>query len=161
MSTLDKLQKNSKNKIAAPFGATKIRHRDPVPTNAPTLNIALGGALDGGLLPGILMIAGPSKHFKSNVGLVVCSAWMKAHPKSIMLFYDTEFGASEKYFENAGIDPERVFHSPLTDIEQLKFDIVTQLDGFDKTDDVIIFIFYNRRSFKSWVDNDCFKNYSK
>jgi RecA/RadA recombinase len=56
------------------------------------------------------------------------------------LFYDSEFGAPQSYFKAAGIDPSRVLHTPVTDIEQLKFDIMAQLAELKRGDRVIILI---------------------
>jgi hypothetical protein len=58
----------------------------------------------------------------------------------VILFYDSEFGSTDKYFETAGIDPERVLHTPITNIEELKFDIMTQIDNFEKGDRIMIMI---------------------
>jgi len=56
------------------------------------------------------------------------------------LFYDSEFGTPQSYFESFGVDMDRVIHTPITDVEQLKFDIMQQLDGLDKKDKVCIVI---------------------
>ena len=48
--------------------------------------------------------------------------------KMLLLFYDSEFGSPQSYFEAFGIDTNRVLHTPITDVEQLKFDLVGQLD---------------------------------
>ena len=67
------------------------------------------------------------------------AAYLRAKPDAVVLFYDSEFG-SQSYFETFGIDTDRVLHTPVTDAEQLKFDLVSQLDQLDKKDDVIIVI---------------------
>ena len=103
-------------------------------------NVALSGSLNGGLTSGVTCIAGPSKHFKSSYGLLVCSAYLKKHKDSIILFYDSEFGSPKAYFSSFGIDQERVFHTPITNIEELKFDMISQLQNFNRTDKVIIMI---------------------
>jgi len=56
------------------------------------------------------------------------------------LFYDSEFGTPQAYFESFGIDMGRVVHTPITDVEELKFDIAQQLDNIDKGDKVMIII---------------------
>jgi hypothetical protein len=38
------------------------------------------------------------------------------------------------------IDMERVLHTPITDLEELKFDLVSQLSNLDKGDKVIIIV---------------------
>lgn len=103
-------------------------------------NVGLSGDPDGGLIPGLTMIAGPSKHFKSMFALMMAGAYMKKHPDAILLFYDNEFGTPDSYFKFFNIDTKRVYHSPLLDIEQLKHDLVTQLTELDKKDEVVIVI---------------------
>ena len=63
---------------------------------------------------------------------------MEKYPDSILLFYDSEFGTPKKYFETFDIDMDRVLHTPLTDIEQLKFDIMQQLQELNRGDKLII-----------------------
>jgi RecA/RadA recombinase len=57
-----------------------------------------------------------------------------------LLFYDSEFGTPQSYFDSFGIDTNRVLHTPLTDIEQLKFDIMQQLSNLERGDRLIIVI---------------------
>lgn len=77
MSALDKLKKASKNEHAAILSESEFfNKRDLVRTKAATLNIALSGAIDGGLSSGLTVLAGPSKHFKclgADTKLVVYS----------------------------------------------------------------------------------------
>lgn len=111
-----------------------------VPTDVPMVNVALSGSIDGGITPGITVLAGPSKHFKTSFALLMASAYLQAKPESVVLFYDSEFGSPQTYFEQFGIDPERVLHTPITNIEELKFDLVAQLEELDRNDDVIVVI---------------------
>jgi RecA/RadA recombinase len=57
-----------------------------------------------------------------------------------MLFYDSEFGSPQSYFTNFGIDTSRVLHTPITNVEELKFDLINQLEAIDPDDKVIIVI---------------------
>ena len=57
-----------------------------------------------------------------------------------MLFYDSEFGSPQAYFKNFGIDTDRVLHTPIANVEELKFDLVNQLENMSRDDDVIIVI---------------------
>ena len=50
------------------------------------------------------------------------------------------FRSPVKYFETFGIDMERVLHTPLTDIEQLKFDIMQQLQEINRGDKLMIIL---------------------
>jgi RecA/RadA recombinase len=104
------------------------------------VNVALSGRIDGGLVPGLLMLAGPSKHFKSAFALMMAAAYQKKYDDAVVLFYDSEFGTPQSYFESFGIDLDRVLHTPITDVEQLKFDITTQLNQIDKGEKVVIII---------------------
>jgi RecA/RadA recombinase len=111
-----------------------------IQTNVPMVNVALSGSVDGGLTPGLTVLAGPSKHFKSAFSLLMASAYMKQYPDSVLLFYDSEFGTPKGYFESFNIDMDRVIHTPITDIEQLKFDVMKQLAEIGRNDKVVIVI---------------------
>jgi RecA/RadA recombinase len=111
-----------------------------VTTGVPMINVALSGKLDGGIVPGLTMWAGPSKHFKTAFSLLMAKSYMDKYPEAVLLFYDSEFGTPVKYFETFGIDMERVLHTPLTDIEQLKFDIMQQLQEVNRGDKLIIIL---------------------
>jgi RecA/RadA recombinase len=104
------------------------------------INVALSGRLDGGLTPGLTMWAGPSKHFKTAFSLLMAKSYMDKYDDAVLLFYDSEFGTPQSYFDTFGIDTERVLHTPLTDIEQLKFDIMKQLEGIERGEHVIILV---------------------
>jgi RecA/RadA recombinase len=109
-----------------------------IQTDVPIVNVALSGNLDGGLTPGLTMFAGPSKHFKTAFALLMAKSYMKKYEDAVVLFYDSEFGTPQSYFDAFGIDTERVLHTPITDVEQLKHDIMNQLQNIEKTDKVII-----------------------
>jgi RecA/RadA recombinase len=68
----------------------------------------------------------------------MAKSYMDKYPDAVLLFYDSEFGTPVKYFETFQIDMERVLHTPLTDIEQLKFDIMQQLQEVNRGDKLII-----------------------
>ena len=141
MSLLDKIVKNSTIKMTAPIMDSKVYgKKDMAPTQVPMVNVALSGRIDGGLTPGLLVLAGPSKHFKSAFALLMAGAYMQRNPDAVLLFYDAEFGTPQAYFESFGIDMERTVHTPITNVEQLKFDISQQLDKVEKGEKVIIVI---------------------
>lgn len=118
-----------------------MQESDPVSTNIPILNVALSGDPQGGLVSGSLQIAGESKRFKTLFGLVLVKAYMQKYPDSILLFYDSEFGTPKSYIDSVGIPIDRIVHAPIMNIEQLKFDLVNQLEkGIERGDRVIIFI---------------------
>lgn len=114
--------------------------RVEVPTAIPALNIAYSARIDGGLGSGLTVWAGPSKHFKSLFCLISAAAYLKAYPDAVCLFYDNEFGSPAAYFASVGIDPNRVLHSPFTTLEDLRTDMVNQLDGINRGDKVIFVI---------------------
>ena len=139
-SIMDKLKKNSKLDSEIITKSKYYGKKDMSPTDVPMLNVALSGSVEGGLSPGVTILAGPSKHFKTSFSLKIASAYMKQHPDAVMLFYDSEFGSPQSYFEMFGIDMERVLHCPITNIEELKFDITNQLEEIKKDDKVIIVV---------------------
>ena len=141
MSILDKIQKNSTIKDTAILSASKFfQKKDMIATTIPAINIALSGRIDGGLTPGLTMWAGPSKHFKTAFSLLMAKSYLDKYPDAALLFYDSEFGTPQSYFDSFGIDSKRVIHTPLTNIEQLKFDVMTQLEGVERSDHLIIII---------------------
>jgi len=67
MSLLDKLTKNSTVKLTSTLANSKVYgKKDMVPTQVPMVNVALSGRVDGGLTPGLTVLAGPSKHLKQH-----------------------------------------------------------------------------------------------
>jgi RecA/RadA recombinase len=141
MSILDKIKKNSSIKDSAILAKSKFfNEKDMIPTAVPIINVALSGKLDGGLTPGLTMWAGPSKHFKTAFSLLMAKSYLDKYEDAALLFYDSEFGTPQSYFDSFGIDTNRVLHTPLTDIEQLKFDIMAQLTQLERGDKLIIVI---------------------
>jgi RecA/RadA recombinase len=141
MSILDKIKKNSSIKDSAILSKSKFfLQKDMIPTDVPAINVALSGKLDGGLTPGLTMWAGPSKHFKTAFSLLMAKSYLDKYPDAALLFYDSEFGTPQSYFDSFGIDTERVLHTPLTDIEQLKFDVMGQLTSLERGEHLIIVI---------------------
>jgi len=138
---MNKLKKNSKIEFTSPLEDSKFfGNKDVISTPVPMINVALGGRLDGGLTPGLTVLAGPSKHFKTAFSLLMAKAYMDKYSDAVMLFYDSEFGTPQAYFDSFGIDKSRVLHTPITDVEQLKFDVVSQLNNLERGEKVIIVI---------------------
>jgi RecA/RadA recombinase len=111
---------------------------DVIPTAVPMINVALSGRLDGGLTSGLTIFAGPSRHFKTGFVLMCVKAYLEKYKEAVCLFYDSEFGSPQDYFQSFDIDVTRVIHTPITDVEQLKHDIMAQLAGIKRGDKVII-----------------------
>jgi RecA/RadA recombinase len=138
---MDKLKKNSKVDYTSILADSKFfNDKDMVPTNVPMINVALSGSMDGGLAPGLTVLAGPSKHFKTSFALIMASAYLKKYEDAVLLFYDSEFGSPQAYFENFDIDTNRVLHTPITNVEELKFDMISQLEGLERGDKVVVII---------------------
>ena len=141
MSILEKIKKNTTIKESDILSKSKFfTKKDMIPTSIPVINVALSGRLDGGLTPGLTMWAGPSKHFKTAFSLLMARSYLDKYPDAALLFYDSEFGTPQSYFDSFGIDAERVLHTPITDLEQLKFDIMQQINHLDRGDRVMIVI---------------------
>lgn len=141
MSLIDKLKKNSTIKDTDVLNKSQFfTKKDMIPTTVPAINIALSGRLDGGLTPGLTMFAGPSKHFKTLFSLICAKAYLDKYEDAVLMFYDSEFGTPQAYFESVGIDMERVLHTPITDVEQLKFDSMQQLKNLERGEHVIFVI---------------------
>lgn len=141
MSLLDKLKKSSRSAGVSVLSESELFGvKELTTTPVPMINAALSGSVDGGLASGLTVLAGPSKHFKSSFALLMAASYLKKHEDSILLFYDSEFGSPQSYFESFGIDTNRVLHTPVTNIEELKFDLVNQLKEIDRKDRVIIVI---------------------
>lgn len=138
---LNKLRKNTTIKDSDILSDSKFfTAKDMVATTVPAINIALSGKINGGFVPGLTIWAGPSKHFKTSFSLLMAKAYMDKYADAVMLFYDSEFGTPQAYFDSFGIDTSRVLHTPITDVEQLKFDIMHQFEEIKRGDHVIIVI---------------------
>lgn len=141
MNILDKIKKNTSIKDSAILSKSKFfTEKDMITTAIPIINVALSGKLEGGLTPGLTMWAGPSKHFKTAFSLLMAKSYLDKYEDAALLFYDSEFGTPQSYFDSFGINTDRVLHTPITDIEQLKFDVMTQLTQLERTDKLIIVI---------------------
>ena len=141
MSLIDKLKKNSTIKETSILTESKFFNtKDLIQTAVPALNVALSGRVDGGLTPGLTVFAGPSKHFKTAFSLLLAKSYLDKYEDAVVLFYDSEFGTPQSYFDTFGIDKDRVVHTPITDVEQLKHDSMSQLNNIERGDHVIIVV---------------------
>jgi|TARA_B110000914_G_scaffold169979_1_gene150619 RecA/RadA recombinase len=141
MGIMDKLAKNSRIKESSQLDKSKLfSNKVMVKTPVPMINVALSGDPDGGLSSGLTVLAGPSKHFKTSFALLMAAAYLDKYEDAVLLFYDSEFGSPQQYFKSFGIDTSRVLHSPITNVEELKFDLISQLENIERSDKVIIVI---------------------
>ena len=142
-SLLDKMKKASiikESSIVSESRFFSTKGTDSVPTDIPIINIALSGSIDDGLHKGLTFIAGPSRHFKSMLGLVLIRSYLNSDPEAICVFFDSEFGITREYLDANGIDVDRVIHVPITSIEELKFDLIKKLEAVDSGNKVIFFV---------------------
>ena len=140
-SLIERIKKNSTIKESDVIADSKfLNDKDLIQTSVPAVNVALSGKLDGGLTPGLTVFAGPSKHFKTAFAMLLAKAYLDKYEDGVILFYDSEFGAPQQYFETFEIDTSRVIHSPITDIEQLKHDSMQQLNNLERGDHVMIIV---------------------
>jgi RecA/RadA recombinase len=137
---MSKYKSSSTTKYSNTFDESILNNREVARTSVLALNIILGGVIASGLGSGLTMIAGPSKHFKSNISLMLVAAYLKLHPDAICIFYDTEYGITPEYLKAFKIDPKRVLHTPIDDIEEIKHDMATQLNQMDGKDKIVFLI---------------------
>lgn len=141
MSLRERLIKNSTLEHTSLLENSKIySKKDMIPTPVPMINVALSGSIDGGITPGLTMLAGPSKHFKTGFALLLASSFIRKYKDAVILFYDSEFGTPQGYFKTFGIPLDSVVHTPVMDVEELKHDISVQLQNLQRDDKVIIVV---------------------
>lgn len=138
---LSKLKKNTTSKFTDVLPNSEIYNgTEQIPTSIPLLNIALSGDLDVGFKPGIIGISGPSRHFKTGYLLQMAAAFQRKYADGVILFLDSEFGSPATYFEASGVDVNRVVHVPVTNLEEMTFELMQQIDGLARNDHVMIAI---------------------
>ena len=138
---LERLKKTCTIKEADVLENSKFfNKKDSIKTMVPALNVALSGDLNGGLTPGLTLLAGQSKNFKTGISIILAKAYMDKYKDAVLLFFDSEFGTPKSYFESFGIDQSRVLHIPIKNIEELKFEIVKQFTEMKRGDKVVTII---------------------
>ena len=95
-------------------------------------SLQVAESLEGGEQP---LLAGK---FKDQSELE--KAYLDKYDDAELLLYDSEFGTPQSYFDTFNIDKDRVIHTPITDVEQLKHDSMSQLNNIERGDHVIIVI---------------------
>ena len=114
--------------------------KETIPTDLPILNVAFSGDIEGGLTSGVTIFAGESKCYKSFLAIYAMKAYMDKYPDAVALFYDSEFGIPTGYMESIGMDLTRIIHIPITNIEEMKFDMVKRLEDIERGDKVFIMV---------------------
>jgi len=138
---LNKLKKSGTIKDSEILSSSSLlNNKDMITTSIPELNIALSGELDGGLTSGLTILAGPKATFKTNMSLQMVASYQKKYKDAICLFYDCEFGTTNEYLEEMGVDTERVLHIPISNLEEFKIDVMQKLKEISRDDKVIILL---------------------
>lgn len=139
---MKRMLKNSKIGLTAELEKSILaRAKTHTDLGVPMMNVAFSGDLDLGFSESSITVwAGKSKHFKTLFSLIQAKRYMDTYPDAILLFYDNEFGSPIDYFTAVDMDKSRIIHSPIVTIEELKEDIVNQLDGIFYGDHVFIII---------------------
>lgn len=141
MSLLEKMLKAGSVKGSSILSKSDFfKAKDPIKTDLPIINIAFSGSLNGGLIPGLTVLAGVSKSFKTLLGLYCMKAYLDKYKDGVAILYDSEYGITPDYLKSFNIDIDRVIHVPLEDVEQLKFDLTNRLEDVSKGDHVMILI---------------------
>lgn len=140
-SLMERIIKTSNSKEATRLSdADYLTDQFCVSTQIPILNAAISGSLFGGFEPGVTMLAGASRTFKSSISLVAAKAFLDKYEDGLVLFLDCEFGSRKQMLQNIGIDTDRVAHIPFTNLEELKQELVQQLNQLNKDDKVFVMV---------------------
>jgi RecA/RadA recombinase len=144
MGLLEKLRANKVVDAQILENSKYLDNGDRFPTRIPLLNLALSGSFKDGGMPknGIIQIAAPPKHFKTNFMLELIKAFQdkNAGKDHITVLYDSELGSTPAYYKKAGIDTSRIDHRPIKSVEQLRSDITNLLNDAERGDNVFICI---------------------
>lgn len=141
MGVLEKMQKSGTAQYAKLMSKSDIMIKDEIPTECYAMNIILSGKLDGGIKSGLTALCGESMSFKTNFALMIAKAYMDKYPDSVLLFYDSEMGASPEYFKSMGVDVNRTFHIPVVDLEEFNYDIANRVKDIERSTDKVFIIF--------------------
>lgn len=139
---LEKIRKNTILKPEILKNSKYFTEEKYISTDVPLLNLALSGKIDGGLPSGILQIAAPPKHFKTNFMIEIIKGFQVANRgnDAVVVLYDSELGSTPQYFENNGIDTSTIDHRPIRSVEELKSDCANLLNDLSEGDKVLICI---------------------
>lgn len=141
-SLLKKLKKISTIEESCIFSDSDFyTSTDYISTPIPLINLVLSGhLLSGGISRGSTVVAGESRTFKTMTCLLCLKAFLDSDESAVGLLYDSEFSFSPEYLKTFGIDIERVFITPITDLDSLRNDIIPQIDAIEKGEKVFILI---------------------
>ena len=141
-SLLDRMQSSGSIKTAEVVSKSAFLNvREIIPTPIPIINVAFSGRLDGGFVPGLTILAGDSRTFKTLLSLLLLKSYLDKYDDGIAIIYDVERGMTVDYLTMIGIDTERVvlirdiFH-----IEEMKFDMIKRLNEVKKGEHVFVMV---------------------
>jgi len=141
MSLLKRLKSVSNIKETSVLSESDLfNEKDLIQTDVPLINLALSGEFDGGLVPGVTMLCGLSKSFKTGYALVMASAYLNKYEDAVMVLVDSEFGAPLDYFRANGISTDRVLHIPVVDLEEMRTELTNQVNEIKRGDKVIFVV---------------------
>ena len=138
-SLMNRIKKNSSIAGADVLSESKYFKRECIPTAIPLLNVAFSGDFNGGLTAGITQLAGESRSFKTGFLIQLALAFQQKYSDGVVIFYDSEFSALD-YWINAGVDMDRVLHTPIVNVEELKTDIAGHLKELTEEDNVMFVV---------------------
>ncbi len=136
---MNTLKKNSSIPDADTLSSSKFFKGDVIQTHIPILNVAFGGGFDCGLSSGVTMIAGESATFKTGFLIQFAKSFQEKYKDGVVIFYDSEFSPIHMW-ESAGVDMDRVHHAPIKHVEELKIDLVKQLNGLEEHHKVLVLV---------------------
>ena len=119
-----------------------FKEKSPTQLKIPILNLANSGNLEGGLMSGVNIIAGPSRHFKTTLALLEVKAYMDKYEKdgAMCIFYDSEFGVTIDSLIANGVDKDRIIHIHVNSVEDLRNDMKQRLNSIALGDKVIFLV---------------------
>jgi RecA/RadA recombinase len=128
---------NSKSKFTSTVQKSKYFNKefDLIDTKLPILNAALSGDLSCGFGRGVTMFAALPKRYKTLLTLYCVKAFLDKFKNGVCLFFDSEGGSSKKYFENVGVDTNRIVWTPVLTIDELIEETVSQIENIKKAND--------------------------
>ncbi len=138
---LERLRKNTIVKAEILKNSKYFAEGRRIPTRIPLLNLALSGSVkDGGLPKGIIQIAAPPAHFKTNFMMELMFAFQQEHQGKdyIIVLYDSELGSTLSYYEKMGLDTTRIDHRPIKSVEELRSDCANLLNDSQEGDAILV-----------------------
>jgi len=138
---MKRIMKNTSNPYVDTLEKSPLLDKtDPIVTDIPALNLILSGSVDGGFDCGVTTIAGESKNFKTLFGLNMSKAFLDKYEDGVLIFFDSEFGSPRTYFDFFKDAKQRVIHYPVGTVEELRTEMLNQLEKFERDDKVMFMV---------------------